>query len=267
MNIFYGFDDRILHAVAQSAQDASGESERARTSTGSSRTTAREGVSIMSEDKQVTARAAYSSESSGLALALGGLGRAAAIGGEESAGVRAHGGGAEQSLLARARAGEERALREFYTTYQPQVRGHLHRMLGQDAEVDDLVQTIFGYAFGALHTFKGHSTISTWLYRITANTTHNLLRKRFRIVRIKAAFEMFNTSRGTNVRETKLEARDEAQRILQLLNPGLREVFVLYHYEGLTLHEISEVLQCPISTIGDRLTRARQQLREMVEEA
>lgn len=171
---------------------------------------------------------------------------------------------AEQTMLARARAGDQRAYREFYMTYHAQVRGHLYRLIGPDSDAEDLVQTVFSQAFGALDRFKGESAISTWLYRITANTTHNLLRKRFRIERIKQAFHAFNLSRGTDVRTTKIEARDEAQRVLQCLAPKLREVFVLYHYEGRTLNEISEILSAPISTVGDRLTRARQKLREAV---
>src|SRR5690606_1004679 len=129
----------------------------------------------------------------------------------------------------------------------------------------DLVQTVFAQAFAALPRFKGESAVSTWLYRITANTTHNVLRKRYRIDRIKAAFHAFHLGRGIDLRSTRIEARDEAQRVLQQLSPQLRQVFVFYHYEGLTLQEISEILDCPISTIGDRLTRARKRLRELVE--
>lgn len=171
----------------------------------------------------------------------------------------------EQQLLTRARAGEHRALRQIYSTYQNQVRAHLYRLLGPDCEVDDLIQIVFARAFNALDRFQGNSTLSTWLYRITANTTHNLARQRFRRDRVKAALTWFNEGRGgTHVAPTRVEARDEAHRILARLPPDLREVFVLYHYEGLTLQEISSILEKPVSTIGDRLTRARRRLRELV---
>jgi len=170
----------------------------------------------------------------------------------------------ERVLLEGARAGEHRALRQFYNTYQGQVRAHLFRLLGLDCEVDDLTQIVFARAFNALETFQGNSTLSTWLYRITANTTHNLLRQRFRRDRVKTALSWFNAGRGTSVQPSGLEARDEAHRILQRLRPDLREVFVLYHYEGLTLQEISNILGKPVSTVGDRLTRARKKLRELV---
>jgi RNA polymerase sigma-70 factor, ECF subfamily len=170
----------------------------------------------------------------------------------------------ETRLLERARSGEHRALRQLYNTYQGQVRAHLFRILGPDCEIDDLTQIVFARAFNALDKFQGNSTLGTWLYRITANTTHNLMRKRFRRDRVKTALSWFNAGRGVTVASTRVEARDEAHRILQRLKPDLREVFVLYHYEGLTLQEIGEVLGKPLSTIGDRLTRARNKLRDLV---
>ena len=171
----------------------------------------------------------------------------------------------EQQILTRARAGEHRALRQIYNTYQGQVRAHLFRLLGPDCEIDDLTQIVFARAFNALESFQGNSTLSTWLYRITANTTHNLLRQRFRRDRVKSALSWFNAGREAgSVSAGRVEARDEAHRILQQLRPDLREVFVLYHYEGLTLQEISNILEKPVSTVGDRLTRARKRLREVV---
>jgi RNA polymerase sigma-70 factor (ECF subfamily) len=175
---------------------------------------------------------------------------------------------AQRELLARAQAGDERALRVIYEQHENQVRSHLHRLLGRDSEVDDLVQIVFSRAFAALDRFEGKSAISTWLYRITVNTTHNLMRQRFRRDRMQRALRMFDVGRGADrVAPSKLEARDEAQRILEHLRPDLRQIFVLYHYEGLTLQEISDIVERPISTVGDRLTRARKQLRKLVSEA
>lgn len=173
----------------------------------------------------------------------------------------------QAELVARARAGDERALRVIYERHEQQVRGHLYRLLGTDSEIDDLVQIVFSRAFSALDRFEGKAALSTWLYRITANTSHNLLRQRFRRERMKRALRLFDTGRGADrVQASKVEARDEAQRILAQLHPDLRQIFVLYHYEGLTLQEISKIVDRPISTVGDRLTRARKQLREFVSE-
>jgi RNA polymerase sigma-70 factor (ECF subfamily) len=174
---------------------------------------------------------------------------------------------AQRELIAQARAGDERVLRIIYDQHEHQVRGHLHRLLGRDSEIDDLVQIVFSRAFAALDSFESKSSISTWLYRITVNTTHNVLRQRFRRDRMQRAVRWFDSGRGADrVQASKLEARDEAHRILERLRPELRQIFVLYHYEGLTLQEISAIIERPISTVGDRLTRARKELRELVGE-
>ena len=173
---------------------------------------------------------------------------------------------AEARLVARAISGEQRALREIYRTHQRQVRAHLYRLLGEDSEVDDVLQTVFARAFNALESFEGKSTLRTWLYRITANTTHNLLRKRYRSERIRTAFGRFVNAAGPRVDGARVAARDEAARALRCIAPELQEVFILYHYEGLTLQEISDVLERPISTIGDRLTRARKRLKVQVQQ-
>ncbi|MBL9106588.1 MAG: RNA polymerase sigma factor [Myxococcales bacterium] len=170
---------------------------------------------------------------------------------------------AEQIMLSQARAGDRRALRDFYDAHQAQVRGHLYRLLGPDSEIDDLVQTIFARAFAALATFKANSTLTTWLYRITTNTTHNLLRHRFRRNRVKAAFGWWLSGRSAHLQDSHAGVRDEALRLLQHLAPDLREVFVFYHYEGLTLQEIAQILDKPLSTVGDRLARARKRLHEL----
>jgi RNA polymerase sigma-70 factor (ECF subfamily) len=81
---------------------------------------------------------------------------------------------------------------------------------------------------------------------------------------VKAAFVVGQRSRGAPA-GSHADVRDEAIRLLQHLAPDLREVFVFYHYEGLTLQEIAQILDKPLSTIGDRLTRARKRLHELVD--
>ncbi|MCA9657772.1 MAG: sigma-70 family RNA polymerase sigma factor [Myxococcales bacterium] len=168
----------------------------------------------------------------------------------------------EAALIERAVSGDARALRDLYDRYQPLVRAFLYRMLGPDPELDDLTQTVFTRAFLALDRFRGDSKLSTWLYQICGNTCRNLLRTRYRRRRLHDALHFFTVA-GENDRErVDLGARDEALRLLQRLRPELREVFVLYHHEGLTIPEISRVLEVATSTVGDRLKRARELLHK-----
>lgn len=170
----------------------------------------------------------------------------------------------ETTLIARARAGDERAMRALYQRCEPLVRAFLCRMLGRDPDLDDLIQTVFVRAFMAIGEFRGESKFSTWLYQICANTSRNLLRSRYRRGRLHQALLFFTIAREGELSSGGLGAQAEAERLLLRLRPDLREIFVLYHHEGLTLQEISEVVGLPLSTAGDRLTRARKELARLV---
>lgn len=169
----------------------------------------------------------------------------------------------EATLIALAAAGEARALRTLYNRCEPQVRAFLLRMLGPDPELDDMIQTVFIRAFGALESFRGDSKLSTWLYRICGNTCRNLMRSRYRRRRLHDALHFFMIAREGDRAHVDLGARNEALRLLQRLRPELREVFVLYHHEGLTIPEISAVISLATSTVGDRLQRARKELHKV----
>lgn len=169
----------------------------------------------------------------------------------------------DAALVVRARAGERRALRGLYDRHVARVRAYLYRLLGADPDLDDLVQTVFTRAFLALGTFRGDARFSTWLYQICVNQSRNLLRSRYRRGRMLGAFESLALVRGDGDERGDPGAASEAIGLLQRLRPDLREIFVLYHHEGLTLQEIAGVVGMPLSTVGDRLTRARRELQEL----
>ncbi len=168
----------------------------------------------------------------------------------------------EAALIALAAAGDARAIRELYDRSHPQVRAFLLRMLGPDPELDDMLQTVFIRAFNALDTFRGDAKLSTWLYQICGNTCRNLMRSRYRQRRLHDALHFFTIAREGDRAHVDLSAKSEALRLLQSLRPELREVFVLYHHEGLTIPEIGQILSLATSTVGDRLQRARKLLRK-----
>ncbi|MCA9688770.1 MAG: RNA polymerase sigma factor [Nannocystaceae bacterium] len=171
---------------------------------------------------------------------------------------------ADERLLTGLVAGDERSQRIFFDRFQGLVRAHLHRVLRNPSDVDDALQVVFTRAFAGIEGFKGQSSLSTWLYRITANTARNVIRSRARQERLSRAFRWVNLGRRDRLVESPVDERDDVSRLLDALRPKLREVFVLYHHEGLNLREIAEVIDRPLSTVGDRLGRARKQLRALV---
>jgi len=115
----------------------------------------------------------------------------------------------------------------------------------------------------SLGAFRGESKVSTWLYKIAINCARNHLRGRGRRMKMLGAFELFARSCEGGAERRDPGAASEAILLLQQLRPDLREIFVLYHHEGLTLQEIAEVTEAPLSTVSDRLARARKELQRL----
>ena len=85
----------------------------------------------------------------------------------------------EAVLVARLRAGEEDAFREFVATYQDRILTVVARV-GGSADAEDLAQETFIKALGAIDRFEGNSALFTWLYRIAVNTARDFLEHRRR---------------------------------------------------------------------------------------
>ena len=83
---------------------------------------------------------------------------------------------AEDSLLARLRAGDESCFEELVRRTSPRLLATLRRMLRSEEDARDALQETFLAAFRALETFEGQSRLSTWLHRIAVNAALMKLR-------------------------------------------------------------------------------------------
>jgi RNA polymerase sigma-70 factor (TIGR02960 family) len=85
-----------------------------------------------------------------------------------------------ESLLSRARAGDENAFRELVDPYRREVQLHCYRMLGSLQDAEDLLQESLLAAWRGLDGFEGRASLRAWLYRIATNRCLNMLRDRKR---------------------------------------------------------------------------------------
>jgi len=126
----------------------------------------------------------------------------------------------------------------------------------------DLTQEVFLRAYSAFSQFRGESSISTWLYRITINVCANAQRSRERC-RARVATELdVDLAQFPSGLEDVVEdlARAETQRMLKQALRSLSAeqlvVLCLRFSDGLTLGEISEVTGAPVDTVKSRLKAA-----------
>src|SRR5512142_3550350 len=74
-----------------------------------------------------------------------------------------------ERLVARCQAGDRAAFREIFRLHRGDVARLVQRMLGQSADLEDVVQEVFFQVHRSIKDFRGQARFSTWLYRVTVN--------------------------------------------------------------------------------------------------
>ena len=160
--------------------------------------------------------------------------------------------------------GESQSFEELLKLYNRKVYSVCLRMIGNSAEAEDLSQEVFVQVFRKLDTFRGESSFTTWLHRLTVNHVLMYFRKtRRRLEHLTEDGEMPELpikGRNALMSMPMLDrlALDEA--IVQLA-PGYRAVFVLHDVEGLQHTEIAHILGCSVGTSKSQLHKARLKMR------
>ncbi|MGN4127921.1 sigma-70 family RNA polymerase sigma factor [Lysinibacillus sphaericus] len=133
---------------------------------------------------------------------------------------------------------------------------------------EDLTQEIFVKCFQALPTYKGKSTLKTWLWRIAINHCKDYLKSWYNQKVHVSKDGLFNLQESKeNVEKTVIQQDEDArlaENVMQL--PVLyREVIYLFYFEMLAIKEISHVLEINSNTVKTRLRKGKALLKEQLE--
>ena len=162
-----------------------------------------------------------------------------------------------------------------FREYAPRIFNLARRMLGNDADAEDVTQDVLLQVVRKLDTFRGDSQIATWLHRVTVNAA--LAHRAKRATRQK--HETNDTiddlpptdwpsgpiKRWNVPPDEPVLAAEQAELIEQAINrlPNpFRDVYVLADVEGLPNHEIAEMLDLSVPAVKSRLHRARLRMRD-----
>ncbi|WP_047985849.1 sigma-70 family RNA polymerase sigma factor [Ornithinibacillus californiensis] len=135
---------------------------------------------------------------------------------------------------------------------------------------EDLTQEIFIKCYEKLDQFKQQSSLKTWLYRIASNHCKDYLRSwHYRKISLNEKIWEYIPSKSTNVEEEVIAKSQESNltNAVMALPIKYREVVFLHYYEELTLAEISKITTININTLKTRLKRAKEILKDTIEEA
>ena len=170
-------------------------------------------------------------------------------------------------LARRIAAGEMQAFEELYERYHRRIYTLCLRMTNNVAEAEDLTQEIFIHVYHKIGSFRGESTMMTWLHRVTVNKVLMHFRKNTRRLD-RTTTDGEAPEPGVKHRETSNQAlavdRIALRRAIAQLSPGYRSVLILHDIEGYEHAEIA--LMCGISTgtSKSQLHKARKKLYELL---
>ncbi len=169
-------------------------------------------------------------------------------------------------LLSRLRSGETAALEEMVQAHQSLLYGLLLRLTGDPDEALDLVQETFIRALRGMASFRGESSIRTWLYRIAVNVFRNERRAAPRETVDPQELEEMNPgwwdrwSGRVPDPEEIVAGREETERLARAISrlpEEYRLVLLLRDREGHTTQEVADLVGISNAAVKSRLHRAR----------
>jgi RNA polymerase sigma-70 factor (ECF subfamily) len=175
----------------------------------------------------------------------------------------------ELERVDRALAGSTEAFRALVERYHHGLYRLGLRMLGDQAEAEDVVQETFTRAYKRLDGFDSNYRLSTWLYRIALNICRDHLKSPRRKEQPRVVDSQFPPSGESAPRADKqVESARMAERVhnaLARLSPSYREIIVLKDLQEMSYPEIREITGTPVTALKIRAIRARAKLREVLE--
>jgi len=178
----------------------------------------------------------------------------------------------EADAIRLAQEGDGAAFERIFRSYSRRVFALCLRMVRNQTDAEDLTQEAFLQLFRKIHTFRGESVFSTWLYRVSANVVLMRLRKKglMEIPLDNADEEDDSIRKEFGAPDPVLSGaidRMNLDRAIGELPPGYRKAFMLHDVEGYEHHEIAQILGCSIGNSKSQLHKARMQLRNLLQGA
>lgn len=179
----------------------------------------------------------------------------------------------DAALVARVQHGDRDAFRQIMRHCNQRLFRAARGVVNDDAEAEDVVQEAYVHAFEKIGSFRGESSVLTWLTRIVLNGAHSRLRQRRETVDIEEADR--HASQGDRIvpfpskfgnedpaaAAARSQIRMLVENAIDELPEPFRIVFVLREIEGCSVEETASSLELRTETVKTRLHRARRLLR------
>lgn len=175
----------------------------------------------------------------------------------------------DEELALRVQKGDKEIFGTIMSRYEKRLLRYGRKFLSNPDDAEDIVQEVFISVYQNIQSFDTNQKFSPWIYRVAHNAFVNAIKKNTRLPLVGFDFDTLISriaaeDPGEADRE-RVEMRKLIDRGLEQLLPKYREILILYYLEELDYKEIADVLQVPTGTVGIRLKRAKEALRETYE--
>ena len=177
----------------------------------------------------------------------------------------------ESQLIDAALAGDSSAFGVLVQRYQDRLYSSIVHVVGCRVEAEDVVQDAFVQAYVKLDTFKRNSKFFTWIYRIAFNSALSRRRRKKPTLSVDQSREITGAEPASDDdapddRILRNERVRQVQEALSMLTEDHRSILVLREMDGKSYEDIAEILNTPVGTVRSRLSRARNQMRDKLDE-
>jgi RNA polymerase sigma-70 factor, ECF subfamily len=174
----------------------------------------------------------------------------------------------DDELVKASLEGNKDAFGEIVDRYRKMVARTVKGMLGDTVYAEDIGQEVFIKLFHSLGDFRGEAKLSTYIQKIAVNLTLNEIKRR------KRFFSMFAHTANDEMHEfdiadsgdtaEKKEAAEIVNKAMEKMDPKFRIIIAMRMLQGYSTKETAEILDLPLGTVLSRLSRAQEQLRDIL---
>jgi RNA polymerase sigma-70 factor (ECF subfamily) len=187
----------------------------------------------------------------------------------------------DSALLDGLRRGQETSYESLIQRFEQPIYNIITRLLDDPADAADVVQEVFLKVFRNVASFRGESSLKTWIYRIAVNEARNqrrwFSRHRRQEVNLEVeepadcyqgghhtCYQNFLPDPGRSPFEVTLDHETSSliEAALAEVNPKFRAALVLREIEGMSYEEIGDILEISLGTVKSRILRGRDALKK-----
>jgi len=168
----------------------------------------------------------------------------------------------DTELVALCKAGDPSAQKALFRRERARVHGLLFRVMGSNAHIEDLLQDAFLEVFRSLPSFRGDSSLRTWIDRCAVRVAYAHFARKRRSPALQPVAELDAEDPTADDRTSMREAVRRLYAELDRLEPRQRIAFTLFAIEGRSQGEVAQLTNSTVATVKIRVWRARRALEQ-----